>query len=227
MKSDNLERHLHLFRDARINFTQFANATRLEFQRLAISLTRRWIPPAWFSPSDVEQELLMGAYTAIWDWSPNMGTSLSQYVVYNAMSTAKRQLHKARGAKLSGTADKNPSRFERPLSSMGKREDLDGDSMLDLLLNEEATQESALIEAEERDARESKAIVRALKACTNATEEAVIMAIVNEGGLEEAAEEIYSDMDTRIALELEERQALKFVMRTASRVIERKLRLVS
>ncbi len=206
--------------DGRITYAVFARATRREFERLANHLLRRWAPPAWYVADDVVQELLLGAWSCMWDWCPKLGPTLSRYVVYNAMSHAKRALHKARGAKLSGTSDKNPSRFERPLSSFGL--DGDGEAMAESILAEEPLAERLMIEREEEEARRAEAVTIALDACRTPTERAVILAIAATGDASGGAEVIYSDIDARIDLRLvSEDHALRLVLRTASAVVTR------
>lgn len=218
--NDNLERHLHLVLDGRITWTVFERATRAEFERMALYLLRRWVPPAWYTVEDVVQELLIGTTICVWEWSKSFGPTLSRYVVYNAISYAKRELHRARGAKLSGTADKNPSRFERPLSSFGLEDE--GDAIADAILAEEPVAEQTMIDAEEKAERANEGLATALEACTNETERAVIAMVAGAGDVEAGAETFYGDMDYRIGLRLvSEEHALRVVHRTVKAVAKR------
>jgi uncharacterized protein (DUF1778 family) len=97
----------------------FFAQSRIVWQRLARNLLRRWQAPAWYTHEEVEQELMLAAYHFVWkfDTARAKGRSIGSFVSWNAMDKAKKALHVARGAKLSGDADKNPSRIETPFST--------------------------------------------------------------------------------------------------------------
>lgn len=216
----NLDQQLELALDGRITFDDFARGTKREFERMAGYLMRRWIPPSWYGPEDLVQDLWLGAWMCIWEWSPVMGASLTRFVVFNTMATGKRALHKARGALLSGTQDKNPSRFERPLSSFGLEGE--GETMAECLLAEEAIAEQTMIEREEHEDRKREGIAKALAACKTETERAVIRALANAEDVEGGVAAIYEDIDQRIAHRLgSEEHAARFVVRTFRSVVER------
>lgn len=203
-----------------ITFGAFIHATRTEFARLAQALIRRWNPPAWVTTEDVVQDLHFGAWTTLFGkkpFNPARGVKLSRYVVFNAMSYAKRALHKARGAKLSGSADRNPSHIEKPLSAFGTRGD-EGDLLLERLLDAEPAAEQIMIMAETRE----EAIDRALRACTCAHERVAIIAIEQGGDVDGAGRVLYDDFPTRIALRLgSEEHAARYVSRAAHEVAAR------
>lgn len=210
----NLDRQLALAFDGRITFAAFVAATRTEFVAMACSLMKRWIPPASMAPDDLVQELYLGAWLCMWDFDATRGPSITQYVVYNAMSFAKRELHKARGAKLSGSADRNPSRMERPLASFGD----DGDAISESILAEEPIAEQVMIAFEDRAA----AVARALAACTTSREVQAISAIVTAGDVHAGACAIFNDMHERIELRLSsEEHAARYVVQTAAAVTRR------
>jgi hypothetical protein len=212
----NLERQLTQLVDGRITFTAFRNATRREYEKMATYLMRRWIPPSWCVLEDVVQELYLGTWIWTWEWQDFRGPSLSRFVVFNAMAHAKRALHKARGAKLSGSQDRNPSHIERPLSSYGV--DGEGDAMAELLLAEDAIAETKLVQVEERKA--SVAVV--LGACETTSERIAILAIAEAGDVDGGGALLYDDLDARLALRLaSEEHAARFIARVASGVVER------
>lgn len=96
-----------------LTFDHFVMKTRPHWRRLAKYIMRRWRIPAWTAAEDVEQELQLGAWMAIWNWQPGRGPTLAGYVIYNAVDKAKKECHKWRGALRSGSnADKSRSRFE-------------------------------------------------------------------------------------------------------------------
>ena len=91
-------------------FDSFARATSTRWKRLAHSLLRRWPAGSTVDLDDLTQELLIGAWLAIPQWEEGR-QSLERYVVWNAMTDAKRWLHKQRGANLHGNPDKAESHF--------------------------------------------------------------------------------------------------------------------
>ena len=209
----NLDRQLAELREGRATFAVFVRGTRREFERMATYLRRRWAPPSWYEHEEVVQELYLGAWLHVPRWDPLRGPSLSRYVVYTAMSKAKRGLHKARGAK-KDRADHQPSRFEPPVSSLG-RQDGSGEALVDALLAEAASAETSLIAAEER----REAVSRATRACARAVERFVVRAIARSGDLDAAAAIVYDDIDARIALHLGSEDIARRKVRSEARKI--------
>lgn len=208
-----LETTLALVRDGRIGFEQLMTDAQRQFRAMAAYLARRWTPPAWMTLEDIEQELYLGAWKHLWEWEEGRGPSLGTYVVYNSISSAKRSLHKARGAKLSGSPDKNPSRIEKPLSVFPE-----GEALAAAMLAEDPVQEEALILAEDRDA----AMKRAFEACETSRERVAVLAIIEGGSIEGGAAVLYDDMRTRVALRLgSEKHAERWVFREAHTAMER------
>lgn len=215
-----LEKNLALLLDGRSTFTAFARATRREYERMAAHLARRWVPPSWCAEEDVVQELYVGTWACIGRWDPSRGPSLARYVVFNAMSHAKRSLHKARGAKLSGSADRNPSRIERTFDPAPRSdEELSSfDAMVGRILVEEAIAEAAIIAGEER----AVAIEAIVRACETPRERQAVMAIAQAGDIDAGGQLLYDDFDTRIRLRLpSEEHAARYVARTAAAVVGR------
>lgn len=213
---NNLEKQLASVLAGRIGYDGFVRATQREFNALAGSLMRRWRTPAWHTPEDVVQDLYLGAWILLQvkKFDPTRGVTLARWVVYNAMSFAKREIHKARGAKLSGSADRNPSNYEKPLTEFGEH----GDAIAEAILAEEPAAEQLMIEKQERD----ESVRTVLRACASGRERIAVRAIHLEGDVESAARMLYEDLDSRIALHLgSEEQAIKYVSRTARAVVER------
>lgn len=225
--SKNLERQLVALRAKKTTFDKFVHATRVDYERMALYLLRRWNTPSWYSTEDVEQELYMGTWKHIGSYQPGRGPSLKSFVVFNAMAWAKRQLHKARGAK-SGVDEKGekltspdfiPSNFEATFSSgiFGSTAAL-MQANLDAVFQEEAVAEAALIEHESR----TIALQKAIEACENPKEEAAFLAIRDAGSLDDAAYMLYYNIDDRIAFRLHsEEHAERFVYRQAHAVVDR------
>lgn len=187
---DILQRQLTLAVDGRITFDAFVEATYEQFERMAMSLIRRWVPPAWYGLSDVIQELYLGAWHFMWTWDPNRGPTHSRYVVFNSMASAKYALHKARKAKLSGSTDRNPSRFEVPFSKLLAKSQRDETSFLDSIFIEETEAETLLLRAEESALR----LRRLLDACEDPIEKKVISLLFETRDVDEAGAALYQDL---------------------------------
>jgi DNA-directed RNA polymerase specialized sigma24 family protein len=103
-----MQRELEALRAGRLTFDGFVRATRLEWFRLAAYLLRRWSAPADVGLEDLVQEMLLGAWDVVGRFDPRRGKSVQQFVVWNAVTRAKKWLHKQRCAyKLD---DRSPSR---------------------------------------------------------------------------------------------------------------------
>jgi hypothetical protein len=107
-----MESALHALRDGRIDFDFFAQATAPQWRALATRLFRRWTPPTGYSVEDTTQDLLLAAWSLVDKWDPTRGVPIGRYVIWNASDKAKKQLHVQRGAKRSGSADRNQTRGE-------------------------------------------------------------------------------------------------------------------
>lgn len=105
-----MKQALEQVRDGVDTFDSFALATSDRWRRLAFTLLRRWSAGSAVDIDDLTQELLIGAWLAIPRWEDGR-QSLERFVVWNAMTDAKRWLHKQRGANLHGNPDKAESRF--------------------------------------------------------------------------------------------------------------------
>ena len=107
-----LDRELHKLRDGKVDWSEFARETAPAWDALAGNLRKRWGRDCAgaVGQEDVVQELLLGAWDSLTQWDPKRGPTLKKYVVWCACNKAKRTLHKARGAILHGSPDRNPSR---------------------------------------------------------------------------------------------------------------------
>lgn len=212
----NLKEMLMLVRDGRIDFGEFVAGTRNEFRAMACHLMRRWTPPEWFTLDDIEQELYLGAWKYVPKFDPSRGVALDRYIVFNAMSCAKTQLHKARGVTISGSPDKKASNVETPLTFFG--DDGEGEALMTSILSENAKAEAELIDDEER----KRAVAVALQACESSKERYTVLAIREAGSLDAAGRLLYDDIDHRITLRLaSEEHADRFVLRHARAIASR------
>lgn len=226
MKKD-LNALLGAVRDEKLTWNAFVGATQAEFTAMAMSLVRRWKPPSWYGITDVVQELYLWAWRFLPNFDPSRGKTIKQFVVYNAMSGAKRELHRARGAKLSGTADKNPSRIEAPISSLSKTSD-DGATFAEFLLGVEPAAETAMIAAEDRQ----KSVDDFASFCREDLESILLEDVISKGpvagNLRAVGERLYRDAGTRLALNISHLgkrdgvdRATKFVVRSLAAVASR------
>lgn len=146
---ESLDGLLLALREGDLTATEFYKQSDPVWHRLARYLLRHWRGPCWFGEEEVAQELRAAAYVFVWEYQPDRakGRSISRYVEWNAMDKAKKALHRARGASLSGNADSNPSNIQRPFSSFAvspeilAKEEL-AESPEDILLREDAMQQA-------------------------------------------------------------------------------------
>jgi hypothetical protein len=181
----------------------FFAQTRIVWARLARNLLRRWRPPEWYGPEEVEQELMLAAHHFVWKYDPDAakGRSIGSYVSWNAMDKAKKALHRARGAKLSGDADKNPSRIEAPFSMF----EVSPESGVGV-----ATQPEQDVDVERREA-----IALAEQWFSTEKERLAVRALaMHSGSIEDAAEALSADSQFTGSLD-----AARFVTRVADRLI--------
>lgn len=213
----NLETMLRRVRDEEIGFGDFVAGTRTEFRRMALHLMRRWKTPEWLVVEDVEQELYLGAWRFVPRFDPAKGKSLARYVVFNAMSEAKREMHRARGVTIHGNPDRRVSRFEVPVSHLGAEEG-DGEALTEVLLAESPEAEDAMIATQ----RVRRSATEALWACATPRERTAVLAIREAGSLDKAGLVLYDDVDLRIANRLgSEEQAERFIQKHAGAVAQR------
>jgi DNA-directed RNA polymerase specialized sigma24 family protein len=192
-----------------ITADKFFRDTAEIWKRMAKHLLRRWSSPAWVDVEEISQELMIGAWRCIWNFEPTFGTTLTRYVAWNAMDYAKKKLHRMRGAKLSGSADRNPSRYEIPFTAF--------DVTFEWLEGKLTT------DGEQQDTIEQKEnLQHALHACETQAERTIIQALHVTGSIEKAAELIDSERDMRFeCMFTSSEQAPYIVAEAAMAVAER------
>lgn len=195
----NLEAQARRYLAGEIDFNVFARATRADYERLALYLERRWKTGVWYSREDTVQELLTSTWLRIWDWDPERAT-LEAYLTFSILTDATYTMHKARGAKLSGTRGKNPSRIEWPVSSRIKPgvggEEETFDEAIGRMLRKHG--EDALSPEEAALAAEGKRdrIAMVLRSCKVPVERFVIRAMAEAEDVDGAAEVLYQQDPT-------------------------------
>jgi DNA-directed RNA polymerase specialized sigma24 family protein len=196
--------------EGRIDFSRFAKMTHNRWQRLAIYLRTRWKQPIWHSLEDVIQELLLGAWRCMKKFDPTRGVSLERFVVFNSVDRAKKACHKARGALLSGSADRNPSHWETTLSTYDEETER---FVLDLLQE---------LPSQHRHVERIEAIERAKVHCKTMVEQLVIGSLAHTESVIVSADILYADYRTRLACRLgSEDQALRVAAKAVADVAER------
>lgn len=201
--------------DGQISFTDFERATRDRWSSLAQYIARRWKLPCWASIEDVEQELLLGAWNAVWKFDPARATgTIGQYVVWNAVDHAKKKVHRMRGAEVHRNADSNPGRPEKPFAAWGDK----AEQKAEVMLRTEAGQEDAFEQAEQS----MLALRRARVACQNRVELQSIDAIAEKGDVYAAVLSLYEDADARLECRFkDEEHAAQVVVQAAAAVAAR------
>ncbi len=108
---------------------EFLRVTDGRWRAMAVRLHQRWRRklPDWVEPDDVLQEIRQIALEHLGKWQPARG-AVGPFVVWCTQRRAQRQMHRWRGAKLSGNEGRNPSRFEVPASRLAGRWQEDGDA---------------------------------------------------------------------------------------------------
>jgi len=102
-----------------IGFDVFVRRTSQKWTSLAYDLLARWPVPV-VTMEDVRQELLIAVWAALPKWDAARGVTLERYLTWNACDKAKKWIHKMRGANLHGSADKAPSTYALPMSTLGE-----------------------------------------------------------------------------------------------------------
>jgi DNA-directed RNA polymerase specialized sigma24 family protein len=155
-----------------LGFSQFAISTRKHWERMAEYLARRWRLPQWATGEDLVQDLLLGAWEAVWKYEPTRGATLAGHVTYSACDKAKKRLHRYRGANLHRRADHNPGRGEL---SLGRVFGEDADRRVEQILAQPPPQE---LEVER-----VQALARVMAACVTEQERRVMATLAEVGDL--------------------------------------------
>lgn len=224
----NLERMLKRVRAGEIEFGRFVEGTRREYRAMACYLMRRWATPAWYGLADVEQELYLETWRKLDTFDPARSTDadkvkgLQRYIVFNAMSAAKRAMHVARGVAISGSPDKKASCFETPLSHYANGGDREGAASAERWLESILSGDDPNLARVGEVAEVRAAATAALKACETMHERYAVLAIREAGSLDNAPAVLYDDLDHRLDLRLgSEEKAERFVFKHAKAVAAR------
>jgi DNA-directed RNA polymerase specialized sigma24 family protein len=173
-------RGIEKVRSGEVSFDTWARATARDWRRLAEHLFRRYPLPAALSVEDVEQEMLLAAWTAIRTWDPSAGMPLERFVTWTAYINAKKWVHRQRNALRRD--DRAPGRFPSLMT-----------------LGDYAVLRSASTAS---DAAEVRArVAGAIRALEDSAHRVAVTAVASAGGdLDAAADLLLGDPGARTSL---------------------------
>jgi len=104
-----------------LSFPQYWKLTLAEWKRLADYAQRRWAGPVSVAREDVLQEMAIAVFRKFPKWESVrangvQGAPPGRFLVWEAVTAAKRWLHKQRGVR----GDAEPSRHDLPFSSLSR-----------------------------------------------------------------------------------------------------------
>jgi DNA-directed RNA polymerase specialized sigma24 family protein len=76
----------------------FFRRTRGDWERLARYVLKRWPPPRAVEEGDLVQEMMLHAWSAMPKCNPSRIKNTDNFVIFSAVTRAKRWLHRQRGA---------------------------------------------------------------------------------------------------------------------------------
>ncbi len=202
-----LESELDGLRTGKMTFDQFVRSTAGDWTRLASYLRGRWQVPSAVDVDDVRQEMLLAAWRAVAAWDDTRGVSLRSFVLWTAITLAKKWLHGQRAALRRD--DHAPSRHEVTATALGIEPTDDRSSVTG---RTEAEQEFTVAGIE---------LFGRVLASIPPTDNVCLQALLTTGGdVASAAGALYSNPTARATLRLkDERDARRAVTRTATRVV--------
>jgi hypothetical protein len=192
-----------------MTFAEMVRASKKTWENHAQYIARRWRGPNWHGLEDLEQELLLGAWRAIWDYDPTVpnAPTIDRYVIWNAVDRAKKRQHKARAVRLHGNPDGEKSRFDMPAGSFSSGDITES-------MESPATQELHLGQIE-----------HALSACRTRRERLAIRTLAQTGSVLHAASALYEDEGARRVLGVGSPRAAGRAVRRAVRDVAERVRL--
>jgi Sigma-70 region 2 len=208
--------------DGQISEGEFLRRTRPFWRRIAVQLWRRWRRklPSWVEIADIRQELQILAIQHLHTWDPGRGLRIGAYVVWVATKRAQRQIHRWRGAKLSGNESRNKSRVEINFTrqyrlSSGQYCQLSEDGV-------EQNVPARFESAEDRIERGEK-FDEVMGECRTVAEAVVLLTLREcDGSVQETAAAIWENFRVRVECGLQEpEQARALVGSVVSRLVVR------
>ena len=195
-------------REGRVTFNEFERATRPRWEALAGWLMRRWRLPGWVEQRDIVQDLLLGAWRAVWTFEPDRGSMpIERYVRVEAVNQAQKRIHKLRGANLHTYRG---GHIDLPFGQMSEEAEAAMEAM------------TAVPAPQEGDVAWAESTARASRACESMAELLVVQALARTESLRGGAAIMYGDQDARDLLGLEsEEHAVRVVVRAACALAER------
>ncbi len=155
---------------------EFAVVNKRDLERIAGYILKRWPAPNDVGIEDVVQELLLACWRDRLKFDPARGKTPESFVVFNAISRAKRQVHKLRRAR----GDKGMGTFDL----------LTADGNVETMNDEQA--ELGETEVERRDR-----LHELLEACASTRDAICLFVFYEEEDTQAAGDRIYNDARLR------------------------------
>lgn len=212
------ERSLMALRDDHASFRDFMIETQAVWRRFARYLCRRWRPPLGVDEEDVVQELLLAGWQSVQKWDPERGTTIDQYVRFNALDKAKKWLHKQRNSKRrDGSA---PARVPAAFSTFERADDEAGSAQDRLAWVGPEELDAALI-AHDRRKELARLFAPVAGTLTYRERECITRLVAAAGSVEETADAIVADRALSLALRVgSDDEALALARRTITKALQ-------
>lgn len=162
---------------------EFAQLNRKDLERMAGYILKRWPAPNDYGVEDVVQDLLFECWRKKNKFDPTRGKTAEQYISFNAISYAKRQVHRARRAR----GDRGIGRFELLGTGDDSRYESDEDSH-----GYVGTACRVEFELERRDNLRDL-----IERCSSAREAICLLVFYEEEDTKAAGDRIYKDAQLR------------------------------
>lgn len=202
-----MKRALERLYEGDITFSAFVHETRSDWRSLSQHLYGRYITPCGVTRDDVEQEMLMEAWLAIDKWDPHKGMALHKFVVWRAITSARRFINVQRNSPR--RCSRAPGRFPRALSGLS-----DDDHLPEATIG--PVQEEAL--------EQQEILSVLLKGCAARADALAFCAIISaRGDVQAAANSLWDDPDLRLICRLHEQAEAKVLVRSALRTISKQV----
>lgn len=204
-KRTTMAAQLEALRAGEMTFEAFERSTRPHWARMAKYLLGRWAVPAGVEPADVEQELKMATWKYLPRWDSAKGTPLDKYIAWNAMTDAKKWMHKQARRRDDGA----PARIDLPSSWLGRDDETPPESSVD------ATQGEDLVVAQQ--------LAEIIEGLDEVDGHCVMTLLSTHGDVDHASEVVYGNARISLALRL---GSPKDARRLVRRAVERAAALV-
>lgn len=185
--------HLEALWDDDLTFQQFVHLTRDDWTRLARTIRKRWRIPPGVEFEDVRQEMLLAAWNAVGNWHEGNGMALAPFVVWKAVTRAKRWINGQRNAPR--RSDRAASRYPVSFSVLMPA---DGDDVEAF-----AASLAYVYPNQEQHAEMREQALEAFGRCRTEREQVLLQLLLEEmGSVDHAIRRIVENPELRLALGL-------------------------